>query len=132
MSTALLGMGGVAQASGPVALTASTALTIPAGVCTVEWVLNGAAGAAANGNTGGAGGDLGAGGGGGGLFGGGGGASDGTDGTGGGGGSNLTPEASDADVTAASGPASVTYEYQACTADQIPAAPTDLKAQGDD
>jgi hypothetical protein len=46
MSTAVLGFGGVAQAStAPAALTESTALTIPAGICSVEWVLNGGAGA---------------------------------------------------------------------------------------
>ena len=38
MSTAVLGVTGVAQATGPAALTASTPLTIPSGVCTVEWV----------------------------------------------------------------------------------------------
>jgi hypothetical protein len=242
MSTALLGMGGVAQASTPSALTTSTPLTIPAGVCTVEWVLNGAAGSGAgsseggagthivmhmsvapgdtltaapvtlaggapgsgggaggngiglnidgdlqvaaaggggagtwnnggaaespggaydtysgggggtdsaggaggssagagtNGSagaaqTGGAGGGVNSGGGGGGAFGGGGGASDGNDGTGGGGGSNLIPVSSDAEVTDASGPASITYEYQDCTADQVPLAPSDLTAQGGD
>ena len=247
MSTAILGFTGVAQAAGPVALTASTPLTVPAGVCTVEWVLNGAAGGNAGAQTGGAGAHMvlhmsvapgdtlttapetmaggaggtgggaggngiglmvdgsleaavgggggagtwsdggsaenpgdgyggaftydggqagtdsavgtggsaggdptgtdgadgaahaggagaasGAGGGGGGYFGGGSGASDGTDGTGGGGGSNLVPDGSDAVLTDATGPASITYEYQACTPDQVPAAPHDLTARASD
>jgi hypothetical protein len=242
MSTAIIGIGGVAQATGPVALTTSTPLTIPDGVCTVEWTLNGAGGGAATGHTGGAGshlvlhlgvlpgdtmtaapstlaggaagtgggaggdgigllldgnleaaaaggggagtmayggdaesaggsyntseggqpgsdsavgtggsangagtdgsdgvahaggagGDVNSGGGGGGYFGGGGGASDGTDGVGGGGGSNLIPDGAAADITPATGPASITYEYQNCTADEMPGAPTDLTAQGAD
>jgi hypothetical protein len=55
MSTAIIGIGGVAQATGPSPLTSSTTLTIPDGVCTVEWVLNGAAGTDVGSNTGGAG-----------------------------------------------------------------------------
>lgn len=247
MSTAVIGIGGVAQAATiPVALTSSTTLTIPDGVCSVEWNLNGAGGvwgtsqrggvgahivlhmsvapgdsltaapstlvggaggpvagkggdgigllinghlevAAAGGggagnwsdggdavtpggdsadgtltggqpgsdsaggtggsaggapggadgspgaaNTGGAGNGNGAGGGGGGYFGGGGGATNGTNGTGGGGGSNLIPDYSDAEVSPATGPVSITYLLQACTADQVPAAPTDLTAQAAD
>jgi len=247
VSTAVIGIGGVAQAAtSPVLLTSSTTLTIPDGVCTVEWALNGAAGAesttqaggagshivlhmsvtpgerltadastfaggaggaaAGNGGSGvgllvdgalqvvaaggggagndsdggdagsagasngantvtggqpgtdsaggaggsaggatgatdglpgvdhlgGAGGSTGAGGGGGGYFGGGGGASAGVNGTGGGGGSNLIPDSSDAEVTPATGAASVTYTFQNCTADQVPAAPTDLSAQAAD
>lgn len=245
MSTAVLGVTGVAQASSsPVALTGSTTLTVPAGVCTVEWVLNGGAGATvgsfaggaghrmtihmsvtpgetipvsnvpvpggaasagggaggdgvaleidgseeavaaggggagtqaaggavgnsgsgyaatetynggdpATGSAGGqggtttdttsghagvdgadhAGGDgaAGAGGGGGGVFGGGGGASDGTNGAGGGGGADLEPSDSDATETANTGAAGITYEFQDCTADEMPLAPTDLTAQG--
>ena len=92
-------------------------------------VTDGAAGAA---HAGGAGAARGAGGGGGGYFGGGAGASNGTDGTGGGGGSNLIPDGSDAVLSDATGPAAITYEYQACTADQIPGAPHDLTAQAGD
>lgn len=243
MSTAILGIGGVAHATTtPIALTTSTPITIPDGVCTVEWVLNGAAGSTVGANAGGAGsnlvlhmgvapgesltaapstlsggaagtgggaggdgigllidgnleaaaaggggagtwngggdaenqaggyntytgggagtdaaggaggssagagtdgtagaaqaggagGGVNSGGGGGGAFGGGGGASDGTDGTGGGGGSNLVPQGAQYVVNPASGPAAITYEFQNCTADQIPAAPTDLSAQGGD
>jgi hypothetical protein len=244
MSTAVLGVTGVAQATTAVPLTEGATLTIPAGVCTVEWVLNGAHGAAAGGNTGGAGAHLalhmnvlpgdslavvpvtlaggaagtnggaggagiglqvdgnleaaaaggggagtwsdgggadaaggghvgtftydggqagtdsavgtggsaggdtggadglpgvshtggaggpGAGGGGGGAFGGGSGATDGTDGTGGGGGGTLNPTGED--VTPATGAASITYEYQDCTAEQMPLAPTELTARGGD
>jgi LPXTG-motif cell wall-anchored protein len=89
-------------------------------------------GSAGSGHLGGAGGAGGAGGGGGGSFGGGGGASDGTDGAGGGGGSDLSPDGSDATVAAASGPASITYAYQDCSADEMPLAPTHLSARGSD
>lgn len=56
MSTAVFGVAGVAQASsGPFTLTGSTPLTVPSGICTVEWVLNGGAGATVGSFTGGTG-----------------------------------------------------------------------------
>jgi hypothetical protein len=92
----------------------------------------GVAGADGAAHGGGAGAGAGAGGGGGGYFGGGSGASDGTGGTGGGGGSNLVPDGSGAVLSDATGPAAITYEFQACTAEQMPLAPTDLTAHGSD
>lgn len=99
------------------------------GGTTTDTTVNGHAGGNGVAHVGGAGGSGGAGGGGGGWYGGGGGASDGTDGAGGGGGSDLQPDGSDAAVTTASGPASITYSYQNCTADEMPLAPTHLTAE---
>lgn len=98
------------------------------GGTTTDTTTSGHAGVDGADHAGGDGGAGGAGGGGGGVFGGGGGASDGTDGAGGGGGADLEPTDSDATETANTGAAGITYEFQDCTADEMPLAPTHLTA----